>query len=70
MAMPRVVVVAMPCNEVVDVGGILDIFYAVNSHTGASDAGYAVEVVSPVETRFGGPISHQLHCGSGTACRS
>ena len=33
-------------------GGILDIFYAVNSasHTGASDAGYAVEVVSPVET--------------------
>ena len=53
MAMRRVVVVAMPCNEVVDVGGILDIFYAVNehaSHTGACDAGYAVEVVSPVET--------------------
>jgi len=53
MAIRRVVVVAMPCNEVVEVGGILDIFYAVNqqaSHAGASDAGYAVEVVSPVET--------------------
>ena len=45
MAIRRVVVVAMPCNEVVEVGGILDIFYAVNqqaSHTGASEAGYAV----------------------------
>ena len=53
MALPRVVVVAMPCNEVVEVGGILDIFYAVIeqvSRTGAPDAGYAVEVVSPVET--------------------
>ena len=30
MAMRRVVVVAMPCTEVVDVAGILDIFYAVN----------------------------------------
>ena len=53
MAMRRVVVVAMPCNEVVEVGGILDIFYAVNeqaSRTGAADAGYAAEVVSPVET--------------------
>ncbi len=53
MAPRRVVVLAMPNNEVVEVGGLLDIFYAVNertSHAGASDAGYAVEVVSPVET--------------------
>lgn len=53
MAMRRVVVVAMPCTEVVDVAGLLDIFYAVNERTdraGASDGGYAVEVVSPVET--------------------
>jgi transcriptional regulator GlxA family with amidase domain len=53
MAIRRVVVVAMPCNEVVEVGGILDIFYVGNEQarqTGASDAGYAVEVVSPVET--------------------
>ena len=53
MAPRRVVVLAMPNNEVVEVGGLLDIFYAVNertSHAGTSDAGYAVEVVSPVET--------------------
>jgi hypothetical protein len=53
MAMRRVVVIAMPCTEVVDVAGILDISYAVNERTdrtGAFDAGYAVEVVSPVET--------------------
>jgi transcriptional regulator GlxA family with amidase domain len=53
MAMRRVVVVAMPCTEVVDVAGILDIFYAVNERTDRTqefDAGYAVEVVSPVET--------------------
>jgi transcriptional regulator GlxA family with amidase domain len=53
MAIRRVVVVAMPCAEVVDVSGILDIFYAVNERTdrtGTSDRGYAVEVVSPVET--------------------
>jgi transcriptional regulator GlxA family with amidase domain len=58
MAMRRVVVIAMPCTEVVDVAGILDIFYAVNERTGrtgASDAGYAVEVVSPVETVCGWP---------------
>jgi hypothetical protein len=51
--MRRLVVVAMPCTEVVDVAGILDIFYAVNERTdrtGASDAGYAVEGVSPVGT--------------------
>lgn len=53
MAMRRVVVIAMPCTEVVDVAGVLDIFHAVNERTdraGASDAAYAVEVVSPVET--------------------
>ena len=53
MAMRRVLVVAMPCSEVVDVAGILDIFYAVNERTDrtrAFDSGYAVEVVSPVET--------------------
>jgi transcriptional regulator GlxA family with amidase domain len=53
MASRRVVVLAMPNNEVVEVGGLLDIFYAVNertSHAGTSDAAYAVEVVSPVET--------------------
>jgi len=53
MAPRRVVVVAMPCAEVVDVGGILDIFYTVNERLdrgGASDQGYAVEVVSPVAT--------------------
>jgi transcriptional regulator GlxA family with amidase domain len=53
MAMRRVVVVAMPCTEVVDVAGILDIFYTVNERTDrtrAFDAGYAVEVVSPFET--------------------
>jgi transcriptional regulator GlxA family with amidase domain len=53
MAPRRVVVVAMPCAEVVDVGGILDIFYAVKerlARRGASDQGYVVEVVSPVAT--------------------
>jgi transcriptional regulator GlxA family with amidase domain len=45
--------VAMPCAEVVEVAGVLDIFYAVNERldrAGASDQGYAVEVVSPVPT--------------------
>lgn len=49
----RVVLLAMPCAEVVEVGGVLDIFYAVNerlSEAGTSDQGYAVEVVSPVPT--------------------
>jgi transcriptional regulator GlxA family with amidase domain len=49
----RVVMVAMPCAEVVEVGGVLDIFYAVNERLGregASEPGYAVEVVSPVAT--------------------
>ncbi|MGH7415409.1 MAG: GlxA family transcriptional regulator [Candidatus Rokuibacteriota bacterium] len=53
MAPRRVVMVAMPCAEVVEVGGVLDIFHAVNERldrTGASDRGYGVEVVSPVAT--------------------
>ena len=53
MASRRVVMLAMPCAEVVEVGGVLDIFYAVNerlAEAGASDQGYAVEVVSPVPT--------------------
>jgi transcriptional regulator GlxA family with amidase domain len=53
MAPRRVVMVAMPCQEVVEVGGVLDIFYAVNERlerAGASDQSYAVEVVSPVAT--------------------
>jgi transcriptional regulator GlxA family with amidase domain len=43
----------MPCAEVVEVGGVLDIFYAVNerlARAGTPDQGYAVEVVSPVPT--------------------
>jgi transcriptional regulator GlxA family with amidase domain len=53
MAARRVVLVAMPCAEVVEVGGVLDIFHAVIERlgpAGASDQGYAVEVVSPVPT--------------------
>jgi transcriptional regulator GlxA family with amidase domain len=53
MTLRRVVMIAMPCAEVVEVGGVLDIFYAVNerlAHAGTSDQGYAVEVVSPVTT--------------------
>lgn len=53
MTIRRVVVVAMPCDEVVEVGGLLDIFYAVNHQAGqtaASRGSYTVEVVSPVET--------------------
>jgi transcriptional regulator GlxA family with amidase domain len=44
---------AMPCSEVVEVGGVLDIFHTVNErvrHAAVPDAGYVVEVVSPVET--------------------
>lgn len=49
----RVVMVAMPCAEVVEVGGVLDIFYAANQRLDSAKGngrGYAVEVVSPVET--------------------
>jgi transcriptional regulator GlxA family with amidase domain len=49
----RVVLVAMPCSEVVEVGGALDIFHAANqalARARAADPGYDVEVVSPVTT--------------------
>jgi transcriptional regulator GlxA family with amidase domain len=52
MAARRVVLVAMPCQEIVEVGGALDIFYAANVRLPA-DRGYAVEVVSPVATVCG-----------------
>jgi transcriptional regulator GlxA family with amidase domain len=45
--------VAMPCEEVMEIGGTLDVFYAANvllAEAGASDPGYAIEVVSPVTT--------------------
>ena len=54
MAPRRVVMVAMPCREVVEVGGALDIFYAANVRLPAH-RGYAVEVVSPVTTVSGWP---------------
>jgi transcriptional regulator GlxA family with amidase domain len=47
----RIVMVAMPCAEVMEIGGTLDVFYAANvvlAEAGSSDPGYAVEVVSPV----------------------
>jgi hypothetical protein len=51
----------MPCNEVVEVGGLLDIFYGVNdqaTRSGATDdMAYAVEVVSPVQTCARGRVS-------------
>jgi hypothetical protein len=53
MGLRRVVMLAMPCAEVVEVGGVLDIFYAVKerlAEAGTSEQGYAVEVVSPVPT--------------------
>jgi transcriptional regulator GlxA family with amidase domain len=45
--------VAMPCHEVVEVGGVLDALYAANcilASAGAPDPGYLPEVVSPVVT--------------------
>jgi transcriptional regulator GlxA family with amidase domain len=53
MPLRRVVLVAMPCSEVVEVDGALDILYAANlalEGAGASDVGYDVQVVSPVTT--------------------
>ena len=44
--------VAMPCREVVEIGGALDIFYAANVRL-PPGRGYAVEVVSPVATVSG-----------------
>ena len=49
MTSRRVVLVAMPCQEVVEIGGALDIFYAANGRL-PPGRGYAVEVVSPVAT--------------------
>ena len=49
----RVVMVAMPCQEVVEVGGALDALYAagqVLAAAGGADPGYLAEVVSPVVT--------------------
>jgi transcriptional regulator GlxA family with amidase domain len=49
----RVIIVAMPCKEVVEVDGALDAFYAANQvleRAKSSETGYAVEVVSPVTT--------------------
>lgn len=47
----RIVMVAMPCAEVMEIGGTLDVFCAANvllSEAGSSDPGYSIEVVSPV----------------------
>lgn len=47
----RVVLVAMPCREIVEIGGVLDVFYAADqllAREGGRRSGYAVEVVSPV----------------------
>ena len=52
MAARRVVFVAMPCREVVEIGGALDIFHAANVRL-PPGAGYEVEVVSPVSTVCG-----------------
>ncbi|HEY7434861.1 MAG TPA: GlxA family transcriptional regulator [Methylomirabilota bacterium] len=53
MAPRRVVLVAMPCTEVVEVGGVLDVFSRVNetlAEAGKATRGYVVEVVSPAQT--------------------
>src|SRR5687768_3730842 len=53
MALRPVLIVAMPCAEVVEVDGALDVFYAANlvlEREGAADVGYEVQVVSPVTT--------------------
>jgi transcriptional regulator GlxA family with amidase domain len=43
----------MPCAEVMEIGGTLDVFFAANlllEEAGGYDPGYAIEVVSPVTT--------------------
>ena len=53
MGLRRVVMVAMPNAEVVEVDGALDVFYAANlvlENAGTPQLGYDVEVVSPVTT--------------------
>ena len=49
MATRRVVMVAMPCREIVEIGGALDIFYAANVRL-PGDQSYVVDVVSPETT--------------------
>ncbi len=49
MADRRVVMVAMPCREVVEIGGALDIFHVANLYLPGSPR-YTVDVVSPVAT--------------------
>jgi transcriptional regulator GlxA family with amidase domain len=46
----RVVVLAMPCTEVVEVPGVLDVFVAANRCVQEPGGYYEVEVVSPVGT--------------------
>jgi len=49
----RVVMLVMPSAEIVEVGGVLDLFYVVNERVrraGGSNPAYSVEAVSPVET--------------------
>jgi transcriptional regulator GlxA family with amidase domain len=49
----RVVMVAMPCQEVVEVSGVLDALHAANqilTAAGGADPGYLAEVVSPAVT--------------------
>jgi transcriptional regulator GlxA family with amidase domain len=49
----RVVMVVMPCQEVVEVGGALDALYTAGqilAAAGGADPGYLAEVVSPVVT--------------------
>ena len=53
MAKHRVVILALPCAEVVEIPGILDIFFGANQRAGrgnGADPFYDVEVVSPVRT--------------------
>ena len=49
MAGRRIVIVAMPCREIVEIGGALDIFCAANVRLPAGRR-YTVDVVSPVPT--------------------
>jgi hypothetical protein len=49
MALRPVLMVAMPCAEVVEVDGALDVFYAANlvlEREGAADVGYDVAVLA------------------------
>jgi hypothetical protein len=55
----RVVMLAIPCAEVVEVGGVLDILYAVNQRlgrAGASDQGYAAPSTQTEEEKNHGSV--------------